>query len=58
MVKFVQRGTNGKKTTLEQAQPEFYNRISKAIEKLRVLIILTSRMSKNLDIQTKSSKHS
>ena len=50
---FVQRGTNGKKTTLEQAQPEFYNRISKAIEKTKSLNYLNKQNEQKLDIQTK-----
>ena len=50
---FKQRGTDGQITTLEKAQPEFYNRISKVIEKTKSLNYLNSQNEQKLDIQTK-----
>ncbi len=49
---FKHRGT-GKMTTLEQAQPEFYNRISKVIEKTKSLDYINGQNEQKLDIQTK-----
>ena len=49
---FKHRGT-GKLTTLEQSQPEFYNRISKVIDKTKSLDYVNGQNEQKLDIQTK-----
>ena len=49
---FKHRATN-KMTTLEQSQPEFYNRISKVIDKTKSLDYVNSQNEQKLDIQTK-----
>ena len=49
---FKHRGTN-KLTTLEQSQPEFYNRISKVIDKTKSLDYVNGQNEQKLDIQTK-----
>mgnify|MGYP001160835809 FL=1 len=49
---FKHRGTK-KMTTLQESQPEFYNRISKHIDKTKSLDYLNSQNEQKLDIQTK-----
>lgn len=49
---FKHRATN-KMTTLEQSQPEFYNRISKVIDKTKSLDYVNGQNEQKLDIQTK-----
>ncbi len=49
---FKHRGT-GQLTTLEQSQPEFYNRISKVIDKTKSLDYVNGQNEQKLDIQTK-----